>query len=857
DTRWATLALPAMSDEDARRYGKLFDFSLSLKNLYITNGKIFYRDDASKVTAGLDHVKLTMKLNRKTGYSVLSAYAAQPGKDSPGRITLDSTFLYDHEKDTPHAITGSGTLSLTSLSLRSIMPLIKSYAPFMDPATLYDAELTATLLPEGKITAGGRVAAQNFSLCLQDTASWALGPCSLDFSLQADPEHIACDKFLLSLAEGIIFKGNLSLANLREKGLDFDVQLNSHEVSLPAIKQRLSACPLLSEQQKNMLQRLHAGKVTLKNIQLKGNLNQQPEDYIPALKGDIAISNAAIATFENMPPLIISEGLFKIHNDALTGDMKAQWLAGDNHTLHTEMSSLHRRPGAKITVNSKIPSPELNGLISLAAGTAPLSGMVHLTSGYITAQTTISYAKTFHVSSELDLTRASYGILDMIAKPEALSNTLTITLDKMPDTAKPEKCAFTFSLGNALTISGSAQSFSPLSIEGSYAMQAFDSSACNFLSPPKGLEIKGRLTGTGTFSFPPRASARFPLLGSLAIDDFEIREPEAAAPFITGRIATTIHEQSVSVHSCAARFGDTYGTFNGELESLLPPQGKLKVTADFFDIDDFVNIVDHLQNIPDKKAAPAPPAPGKNIFLSTSLDMDLTIKKLNFLKWDFDNGTCRYIYKNGSMLWDGATLAAGNGTISGSVLFDFSQAPVRTLTFMPARSNVEFLWAVPALQRKKSITGRLDLKGEFSSTFSRKTEIADNMKGTFRADVTGGIMKRFTTLSKILSMLNISRIIKLEAPDLLAKGMPFDFISSDLTMEHGVMKTDNLILKGPAMNLSAVGTINLVKEEIDLIVGAQILETIGKIIGTIPVAGEFFTGKDKALTLGYFHAKGP
>ena len=45
-------------------------------------------------------------------------------------------------------------------------------------------------------------------------------------------------------------------------------------------------------------------------------------------------------------------------------------------------------------------------------------------------------------------------------------------------------------------------------------------------------------------------------------------------------------------------------------------------------------------------------------------------------------------------------------------------------------------------------------------------------------------------------------------------------------------------------------------EDMNLIIGAQILETFGKIVGAIPLAGSIVTGKDKTITLAYFKASG-
>ncbi len=112
-------------------------------------------------------------------------------------------------------------------------------------------------------------------------------------------------------------------------------------------------------------------------------------------------------------------------------------------------------------------------------------------------------------------------------------------------------------------------------------------------------------------------------------------------------------------------------------------------------------------------------------------------------------------------------------------------------------------------------------------------------------------------LSTFLTRINIFKKISPDASEEILKKMPFDLIAGDFTMMDSIMKTDNLILTSPAINLTAVGEVNLKKSELDLIVGTQVLKTIGTILGNIPIAGNLFTIDNKALTLGYFHIKGP
>jgi hypothetical protein len=163
---------------------------------------------------------------------------------------------------------------------------------------------------------------------------------------------------------------------------------------------------------------------------------------------------------------------------------------------------------------------------------------------------------------------------------------------------------------------------------------------------------------------------------------------------------------------------------------------------------------------------------------------------------------------------------------------------------------------VPALRKRKTMTGTMDMSGWFSSTFSRKEELGKNMTGKFHVDVREGKLQKLTILSKILELMNLGNWFSFISQDILSTGMPYDTIKADFTVDQAVMKTENLQLTGPAMNLSAVGTIDMRSDEMNLIIGAQVLETFGKIVGAIPLAGRIVTGKDKTITLAYFKATG-
>ena len=91
---------------------------------------------------------------------------------------------------------------------------------------------------------------------------------------------------------------------------------------------------------------------------------------------------------------------------------------------------------------------------------------------------------------------------------------------------------------------------------------------------------------------------------------------------------------------------------------------------------------------------------------------------------------------------------------------------------------------------------------------------------------------------------------------MVSGGMPFNKITGDFALSDGVASTQNLFLDSNAMNLSAVGKFDMVKNELDLNIGVQPLQTVDKVVSKIPIVGWILTGKDRSLITTYFEAKG-
>jgi uncharacterized protein YhdP len=157
---------------------------------------------------------------------------------------------------------------------------------------------------------------------------------------------------------------------------------------------------------------------------------------------------------------------------------------------------------------------------------------------------------------------------------------------------------------------------------------------------------------------------------------------------------------------------------------------------------------------------------------------------------------------------------------------------------------------------KQVIKGRLSINGEFTAKGDAIADIKRTSLGSANLLIEDGSLNRFSTLSKIFSILNISQFLKLKFPEMVSGGMPFDRITATFAIKDGIASTNDLFVDSEAMNISVVGSLNLPRNEIEATVGVKPLQTIDKVVSSIPIVGWILTGKDKALLTAYFEIKG-
>jgi len=247
---------------------------------------------------------------------------------------------------------------------------------------------------------------------------------------------------------------------------------------------------------------------------------------------------------------------------------------------------------------------------------------------------------------------------------------------------------------------------------------------------------------------------------------------------------------------------------------------------------------------------------GEGAALKTDLKIDLIADKGQFenilfsdakLLLSRDSGAT-YIQKLEGNIYD------GKFTAKGRIAPDAGGVNRYDLNFGLERVNADHLYH--ALNVTREITGTLDLSGNITARGANLSEIRGSALGNVQLHMENGMMRKFNVLSKVFSILNVSQLLRFRLPDMVQDGMPYNEIKATFSIRDGVAATEDMLVRGNAINMSIVGRADVVKEELNFIIGVQPLQTVDKIVSRIPVVGWLLTGNGNALVTAYFEAKG-
>lgn len=140
-----------------------------------------------------------------------------------------------------------------------------------------------------------------------------------------------------------------------------------------------------------------------------------------------------------------------------------------------------------------------------------------------------------------------------------------------------------------------------------------------------------------------------------------------------------------------------------------------------------------------------------------------------------------------------------------------------------------------------------DTGQQFFNTLSGKCSIV----------VKHGTLRKFAILSRMLSMIDLKNWLTAQLPDPLLSGVPFSALTGEFLGEQGSFYTDNLLLEGPVMDISAIGNLGVGQSTMDMQVAMFPFQTVNWLVNKIPIVGQNISKNSGGILAAYFRVHGP
>ena len=521
--------------------------------------------------------------------------------------------------------------------------------------------------------------------------------------------------------------------------------------------------------------------------------------------------------------------------------------------------------------------------------------------------------KNYALSGSWDLGAAAYTLPGLLAKPAGMANSASFRLEFTPDRTllkeaqfllpplsvrgsaeyryeEDEGVGFTlstnqFPLGNLAPLAPRISGFQPrgnvqLSLRGNRPADpgrpvnlsgtlTFSGGA---LLPSQGMkpltELNGSVTFTGSQLETSLISGKLgstPLYGkgtvrnfakpvvtvafsSPLVDPADLGLKSSDRAFRPSRVqgSITLQDQDLRIASFSTQINNTHLALTGTIRDLRHPRADLTITSSHLELDDLLALTT-LETATPSSGSPEKPAVKGSLKAESGKLREISFEKLS----------TEFIYEDGILYLQPLEFQALGGTIASRVRVDRTagEAPRYQVNYELRRISSQGLLKSLGV-KKQELWGTLSAQGDLNARGSSPDELKKSLLGSLSFHIDNGSIRRFASLSKIFSILNVSQLLKMHLPEMTSGGMPFSEITGTVAIKDGILSTSDLFVKSEAMNISAVGSLNLPKELLNLIVGVQPLQTVDKVINRIPIVGWILTGKDKSWITSYFEVTG-
>jgi hypothetical protein len=165
------------------------------------------------------------------------------------------------------------------------------------------------------------------------------------------------------------------------------------------------------------------------------------------------------------------------------------------------------------------------------------------------------------------------------------------------------------------------------------------------------------------------------------------------------------------------------------------------------------------------------------------------------------------------------------------------------------------LFLLSGKRKESPVLGKMwvavDLRADTNSDFFQ------TLSGTISLTMRDGVVNRFSLISRMLALIDLKSWLTARFPDPRVSGLPYDTIFADLKGAKGVFQTEQFVLEGPVMAITATGSINFADSTMDMNFALFPFSTVNWLLSKIPLIGSNVAGGTGELVAAYMHVYGP
>lgn len=364
-----------------------------------------------------------------------------------------------------------------------------------------------------------------------------------------------------------------------------------------------------------------------------------------------------------------------------------------------------------------------------------------------------------------------------------------------------------------------------------------------------GLSLRGQAQGTGIGGDKPQ------LAGTLKIDEFVPRDvlrtlgqklPEVSDATVLGKadaaFAFKATADSANLSDLRLRLDDSSVTGSLGISNFAKPATTFNLALDAIDLDRYLPP----QKPGEVKAAPTPAeaAAGAAGMLPVdtlrglNLKGTLKIGKLKAYQMRSTDITVTVAAKDGLVRVHPAGAKMYEGSYSGNVTLDVRGKEPR-IAMDEKLAGVQIGPMLTDMTGDARITGKADIAVKLNAAGNDPEAMRRTMNGNASFSFLDGTVKGMNVLGEIRRAYALMR----GKPAPAATGTPdqtdFSALTGTAVITNGLVRNDDLLLKSPVMQLAGKGTANLVNEQLDYGVTANLVDVLegeGELTGrAIPV----------------------